>query len=1763
MAANQPLAFTLVPLKDLARGIDLRSAETNLPDGYCEDLVNVDTVSSGQLAKRKGYQGYAGYVPMRVQSMRQNGSQIEFKVGSGIDLTGVPSSPINVYGRIAESVDANYNKTDTFHDYPSFSVDVRETFSVASTTVAKTAIDTGATSPYLLADVLNSLSSSDRSNTWVEPDSLAISTSSFTLTVTDAPVTTESAYIAVLDEVFTAGSSYIYDGSAGVAPAGGDVTISLSAVTHGLSNFNIIARCYDLSGTTLTHFWPNTLDIDTTTGAVSIVFPSAGTWNGYVVLACAPSENYKQISVAAGATQVLTVSAITQFYPIWGIYRLNGSNWEQVLPNVVAVDEPSATLNVTIVNGSVSVETYAFYWTFATIRANTIRVADIGGTTDSTSPQVTIWGVGASAGSVNHIDSYKRDLEDRVVCGMSGNIFAARTRDEIGTAYELPQFTIDMSMRVSSDVTLAPLFWPTGNTTARTRGIITGDNVANGYATVTAMAYVSSGVADYTVSLVGMVGALALNTQISTYDSLTVGGMAHSACNGTFPILSVPATTATSVTLRVTNAAVTLSDFDETGASGYCNVFTDKITFTTSPNLLTGDTLDNDTIAASGLSIVVAGNAAPDIYVSGITAAISFATGSTLFGGRDSYIHVLKNTASVTSTRYLVRNDMVSISGMARQPRVTYVNPFHDMAVHCDVSGGTGVVSMSGFAVVGVTTGTFASTAHGFSLNDPVTVSSSGELPTLVRTDVTYYVYPINVDSFHLMTSEDDVGSYVAADGGSGTVLVFRVHNLGTGQRVMLARSEAGSGLDGVHTVTGVLDRRRFTFATSATPAIYTSNVVGRTAEFDESLTLSDSLSSAETITVNERWIPVECPSTIDDRPPVARVSHFQDMDTAVRSCMVAGSMFFVNNTDQVMKFDGDNIYQAGLFRWQSSLFAQVDATGSSINLSAVSATVDGISAGQFQVGETEAGQFKVGSRIVHSQDGGVYTVQSIDTYPVGVSYVYVLETITGTASGTLKAVRVYHYYARLNAVDANQNVIASAVTSSQDLIVELSATGNIRHRIVAMPPMGMYDYDRLQVQLYRTKGDVTTPYYRVATADMIFDEGCAYIDINDSVNDATDLAYRSALVGDDSTMVALKGNELGTAWEQPPRAKHICSANNRLLLANLTDYQQLDIVLRKTASASSVTAANFSGMTFLFKKDSTDTGTSTNMNDRVKFEFVTTGQVTITPATDIVFSNSGFVVTKAAHGLVKGNWVYMFNSASGTTKSLHAAGWHQLTAVTVDTFTVEMVNASYSAGATDCNRYVAATTKTDVPVWLGTDGNYSALKNGNSSGTYEIQASIRLANAINAVMSAMNPDAYTAPIPALVPWMTAASGGEYALGQVIVRVPKYSSTFLSVTPATYGTNYDVYINDVKRAASTAVSATEKLFPSRVVISYENYPELFDNPCGPVTVSDSAVDVNTADGEEISGIIPFFGSSAFSASQVENTVVVFKTSSVYILNLETRQIQKIDSRGLGCTAPASISATSNGIMFANLSGVYRLNRDLTVAYVGRNLERYWKETVNADSITTATGHNYGIGRQYKLSVPVDDDSENSVVLVYDHTRETSAYANASEVYGAWTRYTNHPATGWCSLNSDSFFSTSTGQVFKVRANNDATDYRDDGEAVAEMTIVLRANDCGLPGLRKVCRAVVTHLRMETSITSALMYSAVDNNSAFQTIGTIVNTSAAKKVSTFRSSLPTPRFVYLTIKYTHSVKDEAFVLAGVDLLVAQLSQQGLVERSELS
>ena len=373
-----------------------------------------------------------------------------------------------------------------------------------------------------------------------------------------------------------------------------------------------------------------------------------------------------------------------------------------------------------------------------------------------------------------------------------------------------------------------------------------------------------------------------------------------------------------------------------------------------------------------------------------------------------------------------------------------------------------------------------------------------------------------------------------------------------------------------------------------------------------------------------------------------------------------------------------------------------------------------------------------------------------------------------------------------------------------------------------------------------------------------------------------------------------------------------------------------------------------------------------------------------------------------------------------------------------------------------------------------------------------------------------------------------------------------------------------MFVNNQQVSSGVDIAAKETSYASRMLVSFQNFPELFDRPRAIIPEDSlSVIDVNSADGQEITGIIPFFGESTSQDSRKQDVVICFKENSIYAVNVSTRQITKIDSRGVGCNAPRSITAVPNGIIFASQSGVYRLNRSFDVIWVGRYLDRVWKENTNLDALELAAGHVYPTDQQYRLSVPVGTDVQATEVYTYEYGDEQAGKT------GGWSQFTNIPATGWASDGVESYFGSTKGRMYIIRNTGTDSDYRDD-EGAVEWQCLYRGMDFGAPGRRKIVRNIVSHFRVLKTDSNTLMEVGVDLTDEFtpttsftlqDSIEDGLSTIISSKVKSIRQNIGNQKGTYFQVQYSNSQIDTPVELCGITFFVAGLDVRGITQASE--
>jgi len=943
------------------------------------------------------------------------------------------------------------------------------------------------------------------------------------------------------------------------------------------------------------------------------------------------------------------------------------------------------------------------------------------------------------------------------------------------------------------------------------------------------------------------------------------------------------------------------------------------------------------------------------------------------------------------------------------------------------------------------------------------------------------------------------------------------------GQRVLLS---ALGYYSGEYQVTEVnQDNTSIALDCAGIPDITLTNVsIPPHFQLREAISFSDDFFNRNVFGTEGRWEAIEKPQI--DTPNLTRYAlveptvteHFNALDYGaqlpIRSTMSQDSLYLTNAVDPVQKYDGIATYRAGLPRWNPQMFM---------------------------------------------------TSGALPASPL--------------AAGT------YGYYFRMSAIDENENQIASAVTGADDYRITIQATHSIHLRLLSFPNWDDYDFEKISLEIYRTKVNLPGEYFLVARLEMPQTPSGGYLDYVDILSDLVIEAQ-----GQDNVLNATYGiTTLATTLSEPLRAKYMTSIDNRLVLANIRDWQRVELNFSKLtgtikARGDSMVAAtyDFYNKSLTIRNDAADVGTATDMHNRVTYEFRVKGQhypVTAQSYNTSTKLLSVTLTTLSGQAPQIGDWIYLMNhhATPPTNYFLEGVGLWQVRAVDVTTPTNPIVRVympNFDTTVTSSITF-AATSATpgsgNVPVYVDTDDHSYTMINGNSNDIVMILR--RLASYVNASMRMV--DVGIPGFEDFKPWIMADAGSEFPAGQINFVRPKESSTFFSITVPTFSDASQIKVAAFGRYVTGTVTSIRRRFPSRIIPSYRNFPEMFNRAADLlITAAEDAelspIDVNAADGQEITGIVPFFGESAFGGSQREEQLVVFKTNSIYLVDLRTKGVQKLQSNGLGCTAPYSIAPTKDGIMFANESGIYKLTRGQTVEPVGQFVDRIWQEETARSLLSLSHGHHYGNGRQYKLSFPLAGLSENTNTLVYEHTRESRGQI------GAWTRDTNQHSTGWCNLFDQEFFATSLGRVCVLKNSGSKWDYSDRGEPVSA-EVMLRSNDFGIANTRKRLLHLSVHFRnpredgLNLSQESTEVTIATDLSADFTECnkytggGLFVKTGLSDmgllKGETIRFSVPSTKAVRFQPKVVNAGLYETLQFSGVTYRVAGLTTKGTKEAAD--
>ena len=1747
-----------VSAKPAAGGIDSYSSRAKIGEDHVEDALNMNVDASGRWSKRAGYEASMGWLPLRARRFIQDGTSIRIHFDSAqvVNLSTAEIGPVIMYGKLPQLADygtSSYATPSTIY-FDTFNLINKDTLSVGTNTINKSAADTGVASKYVYVGLAQALSGGNDSNDTVMPGLVQINTSTFAISVEYTASVQASAYFFYKEKTPAAGSVYTTTWVAGTS-------MTISAATHALSNSRIAVKVFSEAAGVATEAIPELVSINES-GDVTITLTASIT--GFIVLSTVPLANYYTSAAVAGVN-TFTIASPPSALCFYYIYYYSAGNRISVVPSLINYNSTTDATTITY-ELAVGSETVEIYYEDADSVSNIIELTDTGSATiDTTEGSFVVWGVGhedtytASAvkgGWVHHVDTYKSVGDSHLVAGVNGCLYWQAPFADAPSSFLLERSFTSLNARIQSEQIIGPLFVTASM--SRTRGNVIDASVVSGMAVCTGAAYQSSGISHITLSFTGKTGNIA--GSIGTNDVFTVSGMSNAKNNGSFRFLSVVTEDAVSAVLSISNASATDATMNETGSLGGAGVFTDGLTFSAYHRFIPGDVL-----FAEGASeyTMVATSATDGVLVQGVLTPTTFSANLLVTGSRKGRVLPLRLADNVVSVRNFVRGDSLYISGVTQKPVVINAHPGADVTATAVTASGITTITLSA--------------ARTF--NQGQYISIFGD-----TTDVY-----------------------------NGEFAVLAAPNTTT---ITLSTPLVGDGAGAFR-------------------------VLGKCLSLNQSVSWGDDF-SASPVNPDGRWLPIEAPSrngslVIADTSPLLFSSNEYADQPNVKSVVVSDSMFFGNGDDRVFKYDGSAVVQAGLSRTIPSVFMSFDNSVPSILKGFETAySASSVLGKSFTIA---VNAFVIGDRVLDSVTGGIFVITDRQQDLAANTWKLVVAGDTSglTGAGTLTAVKRFRYYVVYKLIDRNGNINSTNAANSSDMYFDLTASGRIRIKTSYYLPSSFQNFERMEVELYRTLANSLAPFYLTKRLSVDFSysslTSLEFIDDNDD----------AFLTQPDSTASALLQTEIGRGWQPPLRAKAVTTLDNRLLIANLKGWPKFDVTFKP--SGVSATIANFDGITLLFRKDNTDTSTTPDFLNRVKFQFenagsyglskpasftflpgdvnigtdaiVVTGKVatqggvggdamrfsttgtlpaplvagttyygssdfsfgtitivvfatkadalagtnrinlTTTGSGTHTFSGAGEIwdgiITRGAD-YTTGDWIYLFYDAAQTLPiNLALCGWFQITKNADDTATIlgwGRGTQTFGDNIPDTISWVGGA----IPVWVGADFAYNQV-NGNTSGSVELIAARRLADAINFVMS------YSQYLnkqtnPTFQPWLTAYAGSDYGVGQCVIETQTPIRTTPELRLGTIPSALNIFVNNLARDTDEEIGASTLLFPSRVGLSYRNYPEIFDNLEGDRGTSDSVVDVNPADGQFITAIIPFFGESMFGGASLNQVALVFKESSVYVLDTTTREYQKLDSRGVGAIAPASITAARDSVMFASRGSIYRVTRQMTIQNVGKMLtgpRGLWGSHVNIDTLDVAAATHWGQERRYILSFPAKGGVGNSGAFVMQYDREDDGLPPA------WSRYDNIPATLYANFGANNYFGSTEGIVFRTSVYGEAVDFADDVAAISS-SITFRAEDFGLPGVRKSIPGILVQFDTPFgNVTDVTVKSGIGLSETFDTLGVIDVDADASPV--IRCSVDKKKSTHIQVKITHSNPLEAFSIVGVSYRVGRMDSSGVPQTTD--
>ena len=247
------LQFTSVEEPSFSRGIDARSAENQIREGFVRDLVNGDIVE-GRIKKRKGYESFAGNVPIRVVRYQQPGeNKAIVSLDSSIDLSRVDGRPILLYGRSTTGSGSPFSSTvDKALWFTNWETNLRKYFlvnpSATPLTITASPVEHSIPTTNMYIGVSeNTNADEDLLSGELLLTSMQVgSDRTITVSYNNNTANPVPVFLYYLDRQYEEGTTYVSPEWTTDAPTD---DLDISSATHQLSTANIIYQLYQKVGT--------------------------------------------------------------------------------------------------------------------------------------------------------------------------------------------------------------------------------------------------------------------------------------------------------------------------------------------------------------------------------------------------------------------------------------------------------------------------------------------------------------------------------------------------------------------------------------------------------------------------------------------------------------------------------------------------------------------------------------------------------------------------------------------------------------------------------------------------------------------------------------------------------------------------------------------------------------------------------------------------------------------------------------------------------------------------------------------------------------------------------------------------------------------------------------------------------------------------------------------------------------------------------------------------------------------------------------------------------------------------------------------------------------------------------------------------------------------------------------------------------------------------------------------------------------------------